>query len=137
MLFEVSPRDPLVQGSVVLALGTASMLATALPALRASRIDPNEASAWSRFGRTDGQTDRRTDRVARPGAALLRQKPSLEPLNNLRVYLPLDALGKALMTDKSLEIMQGTLELLVLKTLSQGEPMHGFAIGDLDTEFNL
>ena len=32
------------------------------------------------------------------------------------------------MTDDSLSVLQGTLELLVLKTLSGGRELHGFAI---------
>lgn len=40
LLFGVSPSDPLVVGSVVIALLAAAFLASALPALRASRVDP-------------------------------------------------------------------------------------------------
>lgn len=40
LLFGVSPTDPLVVGSVVIALLIAAFLASALPALRASRVDP-------------------------------------------------------------------------------------------------
>lgn len=34
------------------------------------------------------------------------------------------------MADGSLEVLKGTLDLIVLTTLSRGEPMHGFAIVD-------
>jgi len=32
------------------------------------------------------------------------------------------------MSKKSIELVQGTLEFLILKTLSRGKPMHGFDI---------
>ncbi len=32
------------------------------------------------------------------------------------------------MTKDSIELVQGTLEFLILKTLSRGDPMHGFQI---------
>ena len=32
------------------------------------------------------------------------------------------------MTERSLELVQGTLEFLILKTLSGGTPMHGFDV---------
>ena len=40
MLFGLSPADPLTLGSVIALLTTVTLLATALPAWRASRIDP-------------------------------------------------------------------------------------------------
>jgi putative ABC transport system permease protein len=43
LLFEVSPRDPAVYGLVVLALLAVGVLASALPAARAARVDPNLA----------------------------------------------------------------------------------------------
>ena len=43
MLFSVSPKDPAVYGVVALVLLAAAVLASALPALRASRVDPNVA----------------------------------------------------------------------------------------------
>ena len=43
LLFEVSPRDPVVFGVVVVALGVVAGLASAIPAWRATRIDPNRA----------------------------------------------------------------------------------------------
>jgi len=42
-LFNVSPRDPLVYGAVAAVLLIVALAATALPALRASRADPNLA----------------------------------------------------------------------------------------------
>jgi len=39
----VSPRDPMVYGLVALVLLVAAVLASAIPALRASRVDPNVA----------------------------------------------------------------------------------------------
>jgi putative ABC transport system permease protein len=43
LLFQESPRDPLVYGAVAAVLVTVSLVATALPALAASRVDPNLA----------------------------------------------------------------------------------------------
>ena len=43
LLFETSPRDPLVYGVVIVVLVAATLLATAIPAWRASRTDPIEA----------------------------------------------------------------------------------------------
>jgi ABC-type antimicrobial peptide transport system permease subunit len=40
LLFGITPRDPLALASGVLVLTTASVLASAIPALRAARIDP-------------------------------------------------------------------------------------------------
>ena len=40
LLFEVSPTDPVIVGSVVLLLILISMLASYIPARRATRIDP-------------------------------------------------------------------------------------------------
>ncbi len=42
-MFQQSPRDPWVFGTVILTLVAAGLAATALPALRASRVDPTEA----------------------------------------------------------------------------------------------
>ena len=43
LLFETSPRDPVVYGLVIAVLIAATLLATAVPAWRASRTDPIEA----------------------------------------------------------------------------------------------
>ena len=43
LLFHESPNDPLVYGAVMLVLVVAALLATAIPALSASRVDPNVA----------------------------------------------------------------------------------------------
>jgi predicted permease len=43
LLFEVSPSDPLVLAGVAIALGAAALAASLVPALRASRVDPNIA----------------------------------------------------------------------------------------------
>jgi ABC-type antimicrobial peptide transport system permease subunit len=43
LLFQVSPRDPTVYATVILTLLLASVAASALPAWRASRVDPVEA----------------------------------------------------------------------------------------------
>lgn len=43
LLFRVGPRDPLVFGAVIVLMGTASALACAIPAWRASRLDPIRA----------------------------------------------------------------------------------------------
>jgi len=43
LLFQTSPRDPLVLGAVAALLFLTSVAASALPALRASRVDPNRA----------------------------------------------------------------------------------------------
>jgi predicted permease len=43
LLFSVSPKDPAVYAVVALVLLAAAMVASALPALRASRVDPNVA----------------------------------------------------------------------------------------------
>ncbi len=43
LLFRVKPTDPLVFGLVVVVLLSAALLASFLPALRASRVDPNVA----------------------------------------------------------------------------------------------
>ena len=43
MLFSVSPRDPVIYGLVAVVLLVAAALASAVPALRASRVDPNVA----------------------------------------------------------------------------------------------
>ena len=42
-LFDVKPVDPLTYASVALLLAAATLLASYIPALRASRIDPVEA----------------------------------------------------------------------------------------------
>ena len=36
-------------------------------------------------------------------------------------------MGNAVMADKSLDLLQGTLDVLVLRTLAWG-PMHGYAV---------
>ncbi len=43
LLFQVSATDPLVFGGVVLILLTVAVLASAIPAARAARVDPNTA----------------------------------------------------------------------------------------------
>jgi predicted permease len=43
LLFSVSPKDPLVYGIVAVVLLSAAALASAIPAVRASRVDPNVA----------------------------------------------------------------------------------------------
>ena len=43
LLFRESPRDPLVYGAVAAVLVTVALVATAIPAFVASRVDPNVA----------------------------------------------------------------------------------------------
>lgn len=43
LMFQQSPRDPLVFGLVTIVLLAVALLASAGPALRASRVDPNVA----------------------------------------------------------------------------------------------
>ena len=43
LLFEISPADPLTYAMVLLTLAAATLLASSLPALRATAIDPIEA----------------------------------------------------------------------------------------------
>jgi predicted permease len=43
LLFEVSPRDPIVLAAVVVTLFGVSLLASWIPAVRAARVDPGEA----------------------------------------------------------------------------------------------
>ena len=43
LLFAESPRDPVVFGTVTVVLLGAALLASGIPALRAVRVDPNEA----------------------------------------------------------------------------------------------
>jgi ABC-type antimicrobial peptide transport system permease subunit len=43
LLFHVSPRDPAVFGTVAAALMASAVVASALPAFRAARVDPNSA----------------------------------------------------------------------------------------------
>ena len=40
LLFEVSPTDPLTFGALIAVMGAVSFLATAIPARRATRVDP-------------------------------------------------------------------------------------------------
>jgi putative ABC transport system permease protein len=40
LLFEVSPRDPLVFAAVAIVLLVVAVVAAAVPAMRASRVDP-------------------------------------------------------------------------------------------------
>ncbi len=40
LLFDVSPRDPLVFGGVAVTLVVIAVLAAAIPSLRATRVDP-------------------------------------------------------------------------------------------------
>lgn len=40
-LFNVAPIDPLVLGAVTVVLSSVALVATGIPALRASRINPN------------------------------------------------------------------------------------------------
>ncbi len=42
LLFETSPRDPLIYGSVVALLLTVAIVASFIPARRASKLDPAE-----------------------------------------------------------------------------------------------
>ena len=43
LLFSVSPKDPTVYGIVAVVLLTSAVLASAIPAVRASKVDPNVA----------------------------------------------------------------------------------------------
>jgi ABC-type antimicrobial peptide transport system permease subunit len=43
LLFDTSPRDPLMLASVAAVMGTVAILAAVLPALRATRVDPSIA----------------------------------------------------------------------------------------------
>jgi ABC-type antimicrobial peptide transport system permease subunit len=43
LLFAVSPRDPMVLAAVIVTLMGVSLLASWLPAVRASRVDPAES----------------------------------------------------------------------------------------------
>ncbi|HEX5074557.1 MAG TPA: ABC transporter permease [Gemmatimonadaceae bacterium] len=43
LLFSVSPKDPVVYGTVAIVLLAAALLASAIPAARAARVDPNVA----------------------------------------------------------------------------------------------
>jgi putative ABC transport system permease protein len=43
MLFDLSPLDPLTYGSVAVVLLTVALLASAIPARRAARVDPMTA----------------------------------------------------------------------------------------------
>jgi hypothetical protein len=46
LLFGVSPTDPLTYGAVAAILGGISLLASYIPAFRASRVDPVQALRW-------------------------------------------------------------------------------------------
>jgi predicted permease len=46
LLFGVEPRDPAVFASTVIVLSTAALLATCIPAYRATRVDPVTALRW-------------------------------------------------------------------------------------------
>jgi ABC-type antimicrobial peptide transport system permease subunit len=43
LLFDQSPRDPFIFGAVAAVLLTAALIASLIPALRASRVDPSMA----------------------------------------------------------------------------------------------
>jgi ABC-type antimicrobial peptide transport system permease subunit len=43
LLFSVSPRNPAIFGTVALVLLVAAVVASAIPAFRAARVDPNVA----------------------------------------------------------------------------------------------
>jgi len=43
LLFSVSPKDPVIYGTVAVVLLAAALLASAIPAVRAARVDPNVA----------------------------------------------------------------------------------------------
>ena len=44
------------------------------------------------------------------------------------MYFLLDVLGRGLMTRQKADLLQGTLDMLILKALSAGE-MHGYGVG--------
>jgi ABC-type antimicrobial peptide transport system permease subunit len=46
LLFGVEARDPAVFASTVIVLSTAALLATCIPAYRATRVDPVTALRW-------------------------------------------------------------------------------------------
>jgi putative ABC transport system permease protein len=46
LLFGVEARDPAVFTSTVIVLSTAALLATCIPAYRATRVDPVTALRW-------------------------------------------------------------------------------------------
>jgi ABC-type antimicrobial peptide transport system permease subunit len=43
LLFDESPRDPIIFGTVAFVLLAVTMIASFIPARRASRVDPNRA----------------------------------------------------------------------------------------------
>jgi putative ABC transport system permease protein len=44
-LFDVNPREPLTFAAVLLLVGTVSLVATLVPARRATRVDPQNSRA--------------------------------------------------------------------------------------------
>jgi putative ABC transport system permease protein len=46
MLFGVAPADPITFGSVAVVLGAVALVASLVPVMRATRVDPLEALRW-------------------------------------------------------------------------------------------